>query len=346
MNYCNNIAALCAQAFDAVSGASTLFTKYEKVLEYDAKLRLVITENIPVWLDSREPVEPHWPIWVPWARRSFNLCGYHKIMMIHREFLGRSFREPAFEYSRHASLAAAKSILREAKQAYDEEGPSFWIDQAFMVAAGIVLSLDIFHRREHEPELEEHRKLADTTVNLLGKFENSAIGQRGAKLLSSLLTEQARMHANTALESYRTSSRHGLENGGGGDDPARKRQKFDVPKFVGRFIGDDSFTGCLRAPERNLNSEQLQPFPLPTTVPSTSGTMSSNQNSSDQNPNQTQTQDGQVQSPIFNINQFDDANTAVPRLATPSLETFEQLFPPQTGINNSFLFEDLLNFDF
>ena len=296
----NDLAVVCAQMYDAVTGASTLYTKYEQVIEYDAKMRAVASAGLPLWLDSREALEPHWPEWVPWARRSFNLCYYHKIIMTHRPFLGRSFREPAFDYSRRACLAASKSILKEAKQAYDEEGPSFWIDQAFMVAAGLVLTLDTFHRQETDPELEEHRKLAETTVNMLGKFENSAIGQRGAKMLSSLLTEQASKHASSTLDTYR---KHNLENGTESDCP--KRQKFDVPKFVEQFIGDNSFTNCLKTPARD---------PEPTSSMPDAGSFS---------------------------NEYEDA-----QIATPGLEKFEQLFPPHVGMSNSFLFEDLLNFEF
>ena len=297
-NSLNDLATVCAQMFDSISGASTPYTKYEQVLEYDAKLREIATERVPKWLDSREPIEPQWPEWVPWARRSFNICCYHKIILTHKPFLGRSFRESPFEYSRRASLAASKSILKEAKQAYDEEGPSFWIDQAFMVAAGLVLALDTFHRQETEPEFEEHRKLAETTVNMLGKFENSAIGQRGAKMLSSLLTEQASMHATSTLEAYR---KHHLEDGAENDVP--KRQKFDVPRFVQEFTRGTSFTSTLKTP-----GGETAPFP--------------------------------------SILESGNASIGESQIATPGLESFEQLFPPHSGMSNSFLFEDLLNFEF
>ncbi len=297
----NDLAAVCAQMYDAVTGASTVYTKYEQVVEYDAKLRSVANLQ-PTWLDSREPLDPHWPEWVPWARRSFNLCFYHKIIVNHKEFLGRSFKEPAFDYSRRACLASSKSILREAKQAYDEEGPSFWIDQAFMVAAGIVLSLDTFHRQEVEPEFKEHRRLAETTVGMLGKFENSAIGQRGAKMLSSLLAEQARLNASSTLD---ISRKHHIHNGMEMD--SSKKQKFDVPKFVEQFIGDNSFTSCLKTSRKPDNSlPPLEPVSLEAV--------------------ESLSWDSQI--------------------ATPGLEKFEQLFPPQSGMSNSFLFEDLLIFEF
>lgn len=298
----NDLATVTAQMHDAKCLASTTLAQYDSVLKFDAKIRAVASESIPAWLDSREAIEPHWPVWVPWARRSFNLCVCHKIIMTHKGFLGRSFRNPAFNYSRDACLSAARSILKGAKQAYDEEGPSFWIDQAFMVTAGIVFALDFFHRREHEGEYAEHRKLLESTINMLRMFENSAIGIRGARLLSTLLTERAKMHADSTLEMYK---KHSLENGA--DDSNGKRVKFDVPKFVEQFIGESSFTGSLRDPAKRQNGSE--------SVHDSSGLF--------------------MAQPRWEENQ----------VSTPGLEKFEELFPPQLGMSNSFLFEDLLNFD-
>jgi hypothetical protein len=48
---------------------------------------------------------------------------------------------------------------------------------------------------------------------------------------------------------------------------------------------------------------------------------------------------------------YEPSEARTPAMQEPSFtsdlgyETFEQLFPPHTGISNNFLFEDLLNFD-
>lgn len=293
-NFLYEIAKLLPQMHDSVLGANTLYTKYEKVLEWDANLRQLVTAQCPKFLNAMEPLEPQWPAWVPWARRSTSLCFYHKIIMIHRPFLGKSFTEPTFSFSRRACLSASKSILKEAKQAYDEEGPTLWIDQAFMVAAGITLALDIFHRKEGEPELEEHRRLVETTINMLGKYDDSMIGLRGCRLLASLLAEQAKLCANNQLENMR---KHAIE---GVDQGAEKRQKFDVPRFVEQFVGGASFTSGLKT-----NGQAPPP--------------------------------AQNEATTTSIDPVDDG--------TYTYERFEQLFPPQAGISNNFLFEDLLNFD-
>lgn len=299
-NFLYSFAELMPQIHDAIVSSNTLFTKYEQVLDYDAKIRTMATEGLPKFFSVQEPISSEWPQFIPWARRGLTICFAHKIIMIHRAFLGRSFTEPAFDFTRRTCMAAAKTILKEAVQAYDEEGPLLWIDQAFMVAAGITLALDTFHRTKNEPEHDEHRKLVENTINMLSKFEYSMIALRGIRLLSSLLAEQARLCADQTLENYRKRTYDSVGERG------QKRQKFNVPKFVESFVGNDSFTNSLRTANRGGE-------------------------------------------PSLDLYEPNDAHTPVAQepFITSDLgyETFEQLFPPQTGISNNFLFEDLLNFD-
>ena len=201
-------------------------------------------------------------------------------------------------------MAASKTILKEAKQAYDDEGPLLWIDQAFMVAAGITLSLDVFHRQEHEPEFNEHRKLVEHAIGMLAKFDGSMIATRGIRLLTSLLSEQARLSTKQALNGPRKRDRAEEEEVIDG-----KRQKFDVPKFVETFYGGgDSFTQALR------------------TMPTGGGV---DTGASAAEPDKA---------PIASAKENAQTTDLV-------YETFAELFPPQTGMSNAFLFEDLLNFD-
>jgi hypothetical protein len=300
--FLTHIASLMPQMHDAIISSNTLYTKYEQVLDYDGQMRSMASDGMPACFSPREAPQPDAPKWVPWAKRSLTICFAHKIIMVHRAFLGRSFTEPTFDYTRRTCMSAAKTILKEARQAYDEEGPLLWIDQAFMVAAGITLALDIFHRKPNEPEYEEHRKLVDNTIFLLGKFENSMISMRGIRLLSSLLAEQARLTADQTLENYRKRTQDAMN--GAGVQP--KRQKFNVPKFVESFVGTDSFTNSLRNANRGTepSMELFEPSESRTNV---------------------------SQEPVIT--------------SDLGYETFEQLFPPHTGISNNFLFEDLLNFD-
>ncbi|RVX70384.1 hypothetical protein B0A52_05883 [Exophiala mesophila] len=305
--FLNAIAELMPQIHDAIISSNTLYTKYEQVLEYDSRMRRLATEGLPKYFSTKEPIDPDWPPFIPWARRGLTICFAHKIIMIHRAFLGRSFTESSFDFTRRTCMVAAKTILKEARQAYDEDGPMLWIDQAFMVAAGITLALDIFHRTNSEPEYEEHRKLVENTISLLSKFEHSMIALRGIRLLSSLLAEQARLSADQTLENYRKRTYDTLGDRGS----QMKRQKFNVPKFVESFVGNDNFTNSLRNTNRDTqpSMDLYEPNTMETRAPMDVGS-----------------QETFITSDL-------------------GYETFEQLFPPHTGISNNFLFEDLLNFD-
>jgi hypothetical protein len=191
-SYCNyryDIAALMPQLLDAMAGCNTLFTKYEQVLHYDEKMRKLATACIPTFLSTNAPVAADWPIYVGWARRSLAICASHKIIMIHRKFLGLSFTNSAFSFTRRTCIAASKTILKEALSGTDEQGPILWIEQAFSVAAGIILSLDILHRSAHEREFEEHTRLVADAIGYLRRFEHSKIASRGVQLLSGLQRE-------------------------------------------------------------------------------------------------------------------------------------------------------------
>ena len=303
-NYLFEVAILMPQVHDAIASSNTLYTKYEQVIEYDGKMRALATEGMPKYFSNWENIEAHWPPFIPWARRSLTICFAHKIIMIHRAFLGRSFTNPAFAFTRRTCMAASKTILKEAKQAYDDEGPLLWIDQAFMVAAGITLSLDVFHRQEHEPEFNEHRKLVEHAIGMLAKFDGSMIATRGIRLLTSLLSEQARLSTKQALNGPRKRDRAEEEEVIDG-----KRQKFDVPKFVETFYGGgDSFTQALR------------------TMPTGGGV---DTGASAAEPDKAPIASSKENAPPTDL----------------MYETFAELFPPQTGMSNAFLFEDLLNFD-
>lgn len=109
--------------------------------------------------------------------------------MIHRRFLGLSFTNTAFSFTRRTCVAAAKTILKEALSAKDHDGPIIWIEQAFSIAAGIVLCLDIAHRDPERNDLEQHAILMEGTIAYLKSFEASKIASRGAQLLSTLQRE-------------------------------------------------------------------------------------------------------------------------------------------------------------
>lgn len=131
-----DVAALMPQVQDAIVSTNTLYTRYEKVLEYDQQLRLLATVRLPYYLQN-VPIDPAWPRYVPWARRCLAISTSHKVIMIHRKFLGMSFVNPLFSRTRRTCVAAARTIIKELREADSDGGPVLWIHHAFIVAAGV-----------------------------------------------------------------------------------------------------------------------------------------------------------------------------------------------------------------
>ncbi|KAL8714643.1 MAG: hypothetical protein Q9220_001592 [cf. Caloplaca sp. 1 TL-2023] len=179
-NLLYEIALLMAQFHDSIIALPDLGAEYDQVLMYDSKMRAL---NMDITSRSSNA-----PMWARWAKSVATIVQAHKIIMIHRSFLGKSFTDPKYTYTRWASVAASKTIVREAETAAtDVKRPALWHDQAHMVGACITLCLDALHRSELEPEYAEHRNLVDRAVLLLKRYDDSTLALRGTRLLSSLL---------------------------------------------------------------------------------------------------------------------------------------------------------------
>ncbi|KAJ5090968.1 hypothetical protein N7532_009652 [Penicillium argentinense] len=131
-----DIAALMPTLQDDFNSSNTLYTRYEEVLKYDRQLRTLATQRLPRYLQNVS-TDPSWPRYVPWARRSLAISSAHKVIMIHRKFLSLSFVNPMFEFTRKTCVAASRTIIKEQKEATDENGPLLWIHQAFSVTASV-----------------------------------------------------------------------------------------------------------------------------------------------------------------------------------------------------------------
>ncbi|KAJ5895012.1 hypothetical protein N7495_006703 [Penicillium taxi] len=130
-----DIAALMPELQDELISCNTLYTRYEEVLKFDRRLRTLAT-HLPHYLQN-VPLDPSWPCYVPWARRSLAISSAHKVIMIHRKFLSLSFVNPMFEFTRKTCVAASRTIIKEQKEAAHEGGPVMWINQAFSVTASV-----------------------------------------------------------------------------------------------------------------------------------------------------------------------------------------------------------------
>ncbi|KAL5363573.1 hypothetical protein BJX96DRAFT_120174 [Aspergillus floccosus] len=183
------VAALMPSLQDGLMSANTPYTRYEQVLEHDRRLRQLATQDLPYYLQN-VPLDSSWPRHVPWARRSLAISSSHKIIMIHRKFLELSFTNPVFARTRRTCVAAARTILKEQKEAIHDGGPVLWTHQAFGVTASIILCLDLFYRNTSDPETTHHRQLVQDGLQILSHSGSNMIAQRGVHLLEALLSRE------------------------------------------------------------------------------------------------------------------------------------------------------------
>jgi hypothetical protein len=229
------VASLVPTLQDRSSEAHTLQLKYEQVLIFDKMMRELVVTQLPSCLNSQTQIDPLWPSWVAVARRCLTITSAHKIIMIHRRFLGMSFRDQRYSFTRRTCLAAAKTIINEIKEDVQDENPILWTDQAFTVAASIILTLDNFNCQQSAREYEEHRRLVKDAIAVLAQsVAISSIAARGTRLLSDLLVEQEKHTRNLNNTTARRESNNDLSV----SDIATEKS-LNVAAFVKKFCEND-----------------------------------------------------------------------------------------------------------
>ncbi len=237
MSYCRflwDIAAIMPRLQDDLMMNNTEFTKYEQVCKWDRAIRDLAASKPPFL--SNIPLDPSWPIIIPWARRALAISSSHKVIMIHRSFLSESFTNPAFAFTRNTCIDASITIIKEYKMVVQEDGPILWIHQAFAVAASITLVLDLLHRSPSEQDFLKHKLLVEDTLEILRNCKHSMIAVRGEKLLAALLLE---------VDKWITEGRKRKL-----DDRSKRPRGLNVPVFVKSFCEDSS-----------LSPQSVQPGP-------------------------------------------------------------------------------------
>jgi hypothetical protein len=167
-------------------------TKYATILKFDGEMRALCVEKVPKCISPRTPYNPSWPKWVVWAKKLHQASVNHKLIMIHQNFLSKSFKDVRYTYSRWACASAAKNIINMYGTREPEE-PQWWVEQAFVVTAGICLVLDIFHRAESDPETLEYQACVQKAIRFLQQFATSSVAIHGVRLLMSILQEYEKL---------------------------------------------------------------------------------------------------------------------------------------------------------
>lgn len=238
-NFLIRVAAIMPALQDRSAQARTLHSKYEQVLIFDKMMRELVVTQLPSCLNSQTQIDPLWPSYIGIARRCLTITSAHKIIMIHRRFLGMSFKDQRYSFTRRTCLAAAKTIINEMKADVQDESPNLWTNQAFVVAASIILILDNFNRQQSAREYEEHRSLVNDALGILApSVAISSIASRGTRLVSELLVEQEKhteSNNDTAPNERRSSNHLSI--------PERTTEKsLNVAAFVKKFCQNDAAT--------------------------------------------------------------------------------------------------------
>lgn len=131
----------------------------------------------------------------------------HKLLIIHRTFLGR--KDPKYSFSRTAAIDAARAILVEfprghslpfqdvsmhyrLRWAVTDVTLKLWTGIFHAVAASTTLILDMFQNPNSPSEDTEKRELVESSLRELSHLQDSSsIAARGVQLLSTLLNEES-----------------------------------------------------------------------------------------------------------------------------------------------------------
>ncbi|KAJ9646183.1 hypothetical protein H2204_000846 [Knufia peltigerae] len=166
--------------------------RYPHVLEMDLKMRDLVS-SLPAFLKRTEPEDPAWPTWVSWARSTLTISAADKIIMIHRSFMIKSFRESRYTYTRVTCVSAALTILREYDRIKHSNVASVWVVPAFTISAAIIIMLDLLHKSVTDETTLARRGMVQSVVTNLEQDKHNVMSMRGSKLLRALLNREIEM---------------------------------------------------------------------------------------------------------------------------------------------------------
>ncbi|KAL7419985.1 hypothetical protein Q5752_004948 [Cryptotrichosporon argae] len=159
---------------------------YDTLLEVDAEMQ-ALREQVPAWMrDERAPLPAGAPSWLEWQRRAYIISAAHKVIVLHRPYLGRAFRGDArYTHSRVTCREHALNILQLFTSCALEEFRKTWTVLAHVVAACLVVLLDMSQAADAAAAdaLRPVRAAVDI-LRTLGPV--SSIARKGVLVLSPL----------------------------------------------------------------------------------------------------------------------------------------------------------------
>ncbi|WWD18253.1 hypothetical protein CI109_102703 [Kwoniella shandongensis] len=184
------LASLVNEVYSHASSSGDV--PYDIILRTDEQVQEILAAA-PAWMRSVEiPLEASWPLWVEWQRRVFMVSAAHKVIVLHRPYLGRAFRgDVQYAKSREACLAQARFITDTFCRCALETFRRTWTVLAHTLAACIVLLLEASHQENEGRQIYD--QLTVPVKSALSIFvelaEVSDIAKKASAVLTSLLEQ-------------------------------------------------------------------------------------------------------------------------------------------------------------
>ncbi|GAA5853284.1 hypothetical protein JCM9279_003345 [Rhodotorula babjevae] len=190
----HKVASCIRRFFEDVNSRPDRELSYDLLLDVDREIRDII-ETGPAFLRADDKAIEAQPPWVRWMLHWWIMSVSHKLLMCHRVFLGRSFRDSRFAFSRKAAIEAARSIIQELVKGSQLPFQHLWTVPYHSISAAVVVILDIFQSSSSDPDLVHKRREVQSVLDelrVLSDEGNSQIASRGIQLLTTLLAEEQR----------------------------------------------------------------------------------------------------------------------------------------------------------
>lgn len=158
---------------------------YDKVLEVDREMA-AIREDAPRWMrDDHQPLPADAGPWVDWQRKAYILSASHKVIVLHRPYLGRAFKNDSrYAHSKETCLEHARTILRIFIGTPLQQFRTTWTCLVHAVAASLILLLDAAQRPQDDEAFQTVREVLD----ILHQYSFlSVIAKKGVRVLSLLV---------------------------------------------------------------------------------------------------------------------------------------------------------------
>lgn len=97
-------------------------------------------------------------------------------------------------------MSAAQSLI-SLYTTRDAQEPQWWVEQAFIITAGICLILELFHRAEADAEAQECHLHVTRAIRYLQLFHTSSVAVHGVRLLMSLMAEYEKLRDGSSQRS-------------------------------------------------------------------------------------------------------------------------------------------------